>query len=120
MNINSCNIDTRIVISPGLLTPSSYAEAWKREILRRALAAYYRRPEASQHCRHASRVIKGGKKYYARICDSEGVLAVYRFRPNSNSLIKVDRWPKSVNPPPKRMHPWLARLIRRAEDSKAA
>lgn len=73
-----------------------YEHAWKTEMMRRALAAYYRQDGAGFPCRHLSRIAKHKGKYYACLADEAGTLAVYRIGGKSSFKRKAKVWPKAI------------------------
>jgi len=65
------------------------------EMLRRAMAAWFRAGGSDQPGRDASTIEKAGGKDYVVLRNVNGVLAVYRIR-NDGMLKRLRRWPEEI------------------------
>jgi hypothetical protein len=81
-------------ITEAMLT--DYEKAWKIEMMRRALAAYYRQGGTRMPCKHLSRIAKHKNKRYAYLADETGTLAVYRITGERSFRRKAKTWPKAI------------------------
>lgn len=97
MSVYNINDLERDIDAMRHIAPHEYERIWQNNLLRRALAAYYRRPCVHMHCNIATRVFFDGYVYYVRIASWEGITAVYRFNRGNNALIRVTRWPSNLD-----------------------
>lgn len=87
-------LDKLLLITGAMLV--DYEHAWKTEMMRRALAAYYQQDGARFPCRHLSSAVKHKSKYYAYLGDEAGTLAVYRIGGKTSFKRKEKVWPKAI------------------------
>lgn len=79
---------------------TDYEKAWKIEMMRRALAAYYRQGGTRMPCKHLSRIAKHKNKRYAYLADEVGTLALYRITGERSFRRKAKTWPKAIETVP--------------------
>lgn len=67
----------------------------EENLVERAYAAWNRKDELDQPSQSVSGVTQSGGKWYVRLANTNGILAVYRVL-NSGKLRRLRRWPESL------------------------
>ena len=73
-----------------------FTRKWKAEMMRRAMAAYFRQGGLSFPSPYASRIVLYKGTHYAYLASESETLAVYRIRSDSSFSRKAKRWPKQI------------------------
>ncbi|TXN40547.1 hypothetical protein FV232_16265 [Methylobacterium sp. WL30] len=73
--------------------------SWEQEMMRLALAAYYRQGGTEFPAPECSRIAKVRGTYYAYIGNKAGKLAVYRIRGERSFARQARSWPKAIATP---------------------
>ncbi|MHB2211503.1 hypothetical protein [Methylobacterium sp. CM6257] len=79
---------------------SEFRTKWKAEMMRRALANYYRQGGSDFPCPYLSRIVEHRKERYAYLANSRGTLAVYRIRSENSFYRRAMRWPRAIEEQP--------------------
>jgi hypothetical protein len=74
----------------------NFTREWKSEMMRRAIAAYFKQGGVRFPNKYASHVASVKGIYYARVADENETLAVYRIRGENSFSRKARRWPKAI------------------------
>ncbi|MCJ2038819.1 hypothetical protein MKK55_07600 [Methylobacterium sp. J-059] len=84
--------------------------SWEQEMMRLALAAYYRQGGIEFPDPDCSRIAKVRGTYYAYIGNKVGKLAVYRIRGERSFACQAKSWPKAIATPSVRESPTTSNL----------
>lgn len=73
-----------------------FTRKWKAEMMRRAMAAYFKQGGSAFPSPYASSIVFHNETYYAHLASESETLAVYRIRGESSFSKKAKRWPKQI------------------------
>lgn len=82
--------------------------SWEQEMMRLAMAAYYRQGGTEFPDPECSRIAKVRGTYYAYIGNKAGKLAVYRIRGERSFARQARSWPKAIAAPVVRENPTIS------------